>query len=294
MNKFPIVVVFDRSFNEYMLTLVKNLYDNSLHKSKLMFYLITESENELNYERQYLKSLSLDHEIIQVDLNLIKSRFKSHVPHISLATYYKLLILDLIDSQDEYLLVMDVDIYNIEDVVNVFEYKSKDYSITSVDSLSEDDYFGAGFYIINVKLAKKKYNLEHFYTTYLQNIEKIKWNEQDLLNYVFVNDSIKKIPYVWDFPVQSYITNKTGFHDKGLHLIDAKSIHYPGTSKPWRYSTILPFVKEWRQIHLDIYGKNPWDRVTTKELILRLLFVVFPNPSVLFSFHRYLNKILRK
>lgn len=291
LTRYPIVIVFDRAFNEYMLTLVYNLYNNSHKKSKLMFYLVTENDNEMKYERLYLMSLSLDFEIIQVDANLINSRFKSFVPHISSATYYKLLILDVIDSQDEFLLVMDVDIYNIEDIVNVFEYRSEDYSISSVKNPSNNKYFGAGFFIINVKLAKTKYNLNNFYKTYLENIENIKWDEQDLLNLVFSDDSIQNIPYSWDFPVQSYIINKKGYHDKGYYLNLLKSIHYPGTSKPWRYSTVLPFVKEWRDMYFKIYGRKAWDKITSKELLLRILYTIFPNPSILFKIQRTIKSI---
>jgi lipopolysaccharide biosynthesis glycosyltransferase len=290
---YPIVLVFDNNLKEQALVLIINIYNNSGNSNELLFYLITNYETDFSFENEYLLKESICFNLIRIDYKILADTFSNHIPHISLATYYKLIALDLISIQHEYLLIHDIDVYNIANIQSVFKFKSDQKSLSVVDS-GKEDYFGAGFFIINTKIAKSKYNLNNFKNVYIDNEDKIKWNEQDLLNIVFKDDYSMCIPYLWDFPVQYYLTNKKEFHNKGLFLSDAKSIHYPGTSKPWRFSTILPFAKEWRQLYFKIYKKPPWQRISIKELFLRLLYILFPNPSILYRFQNYVKRLSKK
>jgi lipopolysaccharide biosynthesis glycosyltransferase len=174
-----------------------------------------------------------------------------------------------------------------DDITKVFEYANKFYALNCINS-GPGNYFGGGFFLINLTKAKNKFNLNMVRSVYDSNPE-IKWMDQDLLNIIFKDDSIKNIPYVWDFPVQNYLLNKRSFHNNNLRLRDAKSIHFPGTTKPWRFSTILPFAREWRKVYLKIYKSSPWSKITIKEFLLRFLYLIFWNPSTIFKISKKLK-----
>jgi lipopolysaccharide biosynthesis glycosyltransferase len=267
---FPIVLVFDDNLKKQALVLIINIYNNSGRSNELLFYLITDNKTDFSFENEYLIKESIDFKLIRIDERLLVANFVNHVTHISVATYYKLLALDIISRQHDYLLIHDIDIYNNADIRSVFKFKSDEKSLSVVDR-GEDDYFGAGFFIINTNRARNKFTIDNFVRAYHDNKDYIKWNEQDLLNIVFKDDYSMCIPYLWDFPVQSYLINQKSFHNRGLFLTDAKSIHYPGTTKPWRHSTVLPFARKWREVYFEIYRKKAWDRITIKDFFKDLI-----------------------
>ena len=113
----------------------------------------------------------------------------------------------------------------------------------------------------------------------------------------FAGDNELLVHYFKDF-------NRIGLeYNQSAHLIKFVSgresikvnlIHFMGTTKPWRYSTILPFAREWREIYYKIYNTKPWSKITPQEFMLRILYILFPNPAILFRINGHLRKFKRK
>lgn len=289
--RYPILIVFDGVYSEYSIVLIYNIYIKSTNKENLFFHIITDHETDFGFQEKYLVSNEIHYSLYRLNVEEFSDFPTSG--HITKGAYYLLYAMNIIDELGDFILYLDIDIYLNDDISKVFQYANHAYALNCINS-SPGNYFGSGFFLINRSKARERFNIDVFRNVLLSN-QAIKWHDQDLLNIVFKDDSIKIIPYEWDFAVQHYLVSSESFHKDGIYLSDAKSIHYPGTTKPWRYSTILPFAREWRELYFDIYGRNPWTRVSFKEFILRILYILFPNPSMLFEVHGFLRKLfLRK
>ena len=287
--RYPILMVFDSLYAEYSLVLIVNIISNSNYKD-VFFHLITDESTDFSFQESYLKFKSIEYKLYRVNIDDYNDFPVSG--HITKGAYYLLNALEIIDEKNNSILYLDIDIYVNDDITKVFNYYDDRFSLNCIDS-NESSYFGSGFFLINIERAKKRFTMDNFREV-LKNNKNIKWHDQDILNLVFEDDSIKNIPYIWDFSVLHYLTDKKSFHKRQISLDVAKSIHYPGTTKPWRYSTVLPFAREWREIYYKIYNRKPWSKITPKELLLRILYTLFPNSTILFRIHGHLRKFKRK
>ena len=285
--KYPILLVFDGLYAEYALVLIVSIINKTNHQ-EVFFQLITDEATDFSFQESYMKSRNIKYKLYRV--NKYEHNDFPTSGHITKGAYYLLSALDLIEERNNWLLYLDIDIYVKDDITKVFNFHDDRFSLNCISS-DETKYFGSGFILINIDRAKKLFTMDNFRKV-LKNNKDIKWHDQDILNLVFQDDSIKNIPYIWDFPVQHYIVNRKSFHKRQIVIDNAKSIHYPGTTKPWRYSTILPFAKDWRAIYYEIYQRNPWEKITIKEFILRVLYLVFPNPKFLFQLHKRVRRLI--
>jgi lipopolysaccharide biosynthesis glycosyltransferase len=287
--RYPMLMVFDSLYAEYTLVLIVNIINNSNYK-EVFFHLITDGSTDFSFQESYLKSKSIEYKLYRVNIDDYNDFPVSG--HITKGAYYLLNALEIIDEKNNSILYLDIDIYVNDDITKVFNFYDDRFSLNCIDS-NESSYFGSGFILINIERAKKRFTMDNFREV-LKNNKNIKWHDQDILNLVFEDDSIKNIPYIWDFPVQNYLVDKKFFHKRLISLDVAKSIHYPGTTKPWRYSTVLPFAKEWRAIYYELFNRNPWDKITVKELTLRVLYLAFPNPKFLFLLHKSVRGLIKR
>jgi lipopolysaccharide biosynthesis glycosyltransferase len=284
---YPILLVFDGLYSEYALVLIVSIIKKTNYQD-IFFQLITDKATDFSFQESYMKSRSIKYKLYRVNIDEYKDFPTSG--HITKGAYYLLNALDLIEERNKCLLYMDIDIYVKDDITKVFNFYDDRFSLNCIAS-DETNYFGSGFILINVDRAKTRFTMDNFREA-LNNNKNIKWHDQDILNLVFEGDSIKNIPYIWDFPVLQYLMDRKSFHKRQIVIDNAKSIHYPGTTKPWRFSTILPFAKEWRAIYHEIYKRNPWEKITIKEFLLRVLYLVFPNPKFLLQLHKSLRRLI--
>lgn len=284
-SQYPILLVFDSSYAEYSLVLISSIINNS--SNLVFFHLVTDNETDYELQEKFLTDNKVEYMLYRINSSVFDKFPLSG--HITKGAYYLLYSLEIIEKgNSKVILYLDIDILVKEDITKVFDLFDSRFSLNCINS-SDDDYFGSGFLLINTEKALEKFKLSSFIDA-LNTNPNITWHDQDLLNIVFKDDSVKNIPYDWDFPIQHYVVDKIKFQEKGQNLLSAKSIHFLGTTKPWRYSTILPFAKEWQTLFFDIYGKKPWIKVTLKEFILKILYIVFPNPKILFQFQSFLQK----
>lgn len=290
-NDYNVLLVFDSNYSRFSMVLITNILDNS-SKKNYHFFLITDTETDYSFEEMLLRENNVSFTIIRVNISDFEIFHTSG--YITKGAYYLLSALDLIPASIDKLLYLDLDIYVVGDLAEIYKYFSSRHSLTTINNYK--DYFGSGLLLINTNLAKKKFTISNFKNVYEKHYQsKIKTSfqhDQELLNFVFKNDYSATIPYIWDFTLLRYMLNKAKWHKEGLYLEDVKSVHYPGTTKPWRYSTTLPYVKEWQQVYLKIYNELPWGNVTCRERFLKAVFIIFPNPRLPIKIHAKIKKIL--
>ena len=156
--------------------------------------------------------------------------------HISIATYYRFVLARILPKLDK-VLYLDCDITIQGSLRELFDTDIEDFYFGAVkDILFESNterlgikkYCNAGIMLINLKKWREE-NIEfRLFDWMTQNIRKIKWVDQDVLNCV-LQDKIKYIDKKWNAQVGQYKLCED-FNKMGK---EAKILHHIAMDKPW-------------------------------------------------------------
>lgn len=204
--------------------------------------------------------------------------------HISRATYYRLLIADLLPKTVHKAIYLDCDMiinHSIEDLWNTnltgyamavslqigfgYEAERLGYPINY-------GYFNAGMNVINLDYFRKN-NISQMLIDYIAtNYKKIKFHDQDALNGVLFNKTIHVMPQ-WNMTSVAYVyqLEKRGDRKDGVlingyenekknvkeHLHDPYILHYVSKPKPWQKGCVHPlFYMYFAYAKKTIHYKN--------------------------------------
>jgi lipopolysaccharide biosynthesis glycosyltransferase len=181
---------------------------------------------------------------LSCDLFIEKNLKIGKSDHVTISTYYRLFINELIPQSIDYALYLDLDILIIGDIKNLY-FKEIFKPVAAVDNYAPSesvrlwgseggDYFNAGVLLINLKLYRK-YNFIQKYLCVLQsNAISLDCWDQDILNYVHKNDW-ERLPFYYNFTrhmFQSFQIINNVFYRKVIRSGIA-ILHYDGPLKPW-------------------------------------------------------------
>ena len=168
--------------------------------------------------------------------------------YISVATYYRLLILDILPKTINKLIYLDCDIVVKDDIkklhdidlgYNLVGAVEDEGSITQLKRLNlpiENNYFNAGIIVFNLSELRKIDFKEQCFAYYEQNKDIIILQDQDILNGVF-NGKCKFLPLRWNANARLYRYNDLEHHYTEEDAKNAKDspgiIHYTDVGKPW-------------------------------------------------------------
>lgn len=250
MNIIPIAVSFDRNFvlpaSVSLYSLIVNANQNTYYK----IYVLTSDNGVaslLDLDALYKVSKQFDINFIYLE-NAFENAFE--VREITKATYYRLLLPDLLPDTDK-IIYMDVDTIIQSDLSDLFSVDLSvsflaaflDYGMSKEEGglkyihdvlkIDTDTYIQAGFMVLNLSRLRE-YNI----------VEKCKrlscynylYQDQDIINIACVNN-IKILPCHRNIMMQSYDIQSSYSWD--YSFVDMASsmksafIHYNGP-KPWR------------------------------------------------------------
>lgn len=250
MDKINIVTALNKKYLLYTGVMLFSLCINN-KKPIRAFLLHSElDENDIQLLKHGMKNLDIEIVPLKVDSDMFDARLPRN-QQWTIETYYRLMLLELLPSNVERLLYIDVDIIINKSIDEVYHIDFKDKEIIAAEdpcvqrnwnALGDKQremfapmfqqgykYFNAGFMLLNIKELRKKYSFE----TYMQAIET--WNyqmgapDQDILNYVHWQN----IGYI---DSNKYDLFARIAHNEGLTYEQVKRditiIHYAG-EKPW-------------------------------------------------------------
>jgi lipopolysaccharide biosynthesis glycosyltransferase len=288
MGNLNIAIGFDNQA-DISLVLIKSVIEHSPVRLIKLHVFLNDKIN-FNFHEKWLKQNSINYELYLIkesDLGSLKIN-KSTYNRITDAAFYRLLMPFKINTSVDWFLYLDTDTYIIHDISTLM---NRTYSSKSLYAVPNDSgVFNSGVLIINrinfIKLLPLDKIIELFE---IHNFA----SDNELLVYVFEN-TFGKLNESFNFPVQYYLTQKKHGGPKKLDINNAIILHFLGTSKPWRYSTNMPMVKQWRDTYIDIHNRPPWKHpLEFKEYILKIAYLIFPNPQFLWDLGRYIRKFNR-
>jgi len=284
-----IVVASDDNFVQHCGTMLVSLLENN-KENKIAVYLLSEGLSDENNEM--LEDIVLtrggDYNYILVDsellVNLPMPDF-SELSHISIATYYRLLIPNLLPTAVSKVIYLDCDIIIRKSIQDLWDTNIDNYAVGAIyqmtESTQEDTHrlnipFSCGYFNAGVLLVNVEYWKEHNISIELMgfirsHVDTIKYHDQDALNAV-LHDKCLMLPCKWNmltvffrkniFKVDDYnngvIVNSYNDYKNELKDVafDPSIVHYVSRPKPWEKKCTHPFRSEYyKYLKLTPWGK---------------------------------------
>lgn len=252
LKPFNIAFCIDDNFAPHLAALLCSIIANTDSKNTFHFHVCS----AVLSEKSQLKLKQVVREVDTIKFYPIDSQRFENTPisrffvnRISVVTYFRLILPELLHSLTGLLLYMDADMIVNTDITGLFFVDLKN-SVAGVveDSeiartnywqelgLARNRYFNAGLVLIDLP-AWRQHGITGMALDMICPDVIYKFNDQDILNLV-LKDHVEFIDISWN--VQEISPEKFDCAD------DVKVIHYAGEEKPWHFSCIHPFTELYR------------------------------------------------
>lgn len=210
-------------------------------------------------------------------------KFPMNRPHISMATYYRLILHEVLPTLDK-VLYLDCDLIVLDDLKELYDLNIDDYFVAAAKDETDNyhkhrlnvrDYFNAGVSLLNLKALRRVPGSIIFHDALVNNLDKIECQDQDIMNIAF-NYNVKLIPI-------AYNANSTMFHpdiftdasysvaEERRTKCEPKILHFTGEHKPWQFTCCHPL----KSAYLKYLLRTDYKLEAFKQLCLAAISKVF-------------------
>jgi len=272
-----IVLSSDNEYAPFLYTTIVSILENGYKNTYYIFYLLVSSNFSKNIQNILLE-LNKKYKcyIYFICINNIFENVVMKIPHITLTTFYRLLIGELLPKEVDKCIYLDVDICVQKDLSELFNIDMGDNYIAGVVSPvyyfnekihcqrlnlpSMKKYVNVGMLVMNLKQIRKDNMTQIFIELSKRNFDS---QDQDVLN-VACFGKIMTIPPKYNAMVLHLKGNNPLLKDiyGEEEIIEAKNsphiIHYSNKNKPWN--------------SLNIYMEKHWWYIAKETPFINILF----------------------
>lgn len=276
MEPIHIACACDNNYVPHCGALIMSIFENNKNNN-IDVNVVTDGFSDENIaklkqvERHYRQKIN----IVKIDISRL-ANFpieKSFNGYINLSTYYRLLLPDLFPNYDK-ILYLDCDIIVRGDLGQLWNTDISKYSIAGIhDSTSmvvtgpqrlcypeTESYYNAGVGLYNLDYLRKIDFVSKAFEYIKSNKEKIRFQDQDVLNGV-LHGTFKQISVKWNlmevFLLKKPLIESEMMADLSSCITSPSVIHYTNVLKPWFKECNHPYKSEyWKYIHM-----SPWKNV---------------------------------
>ncbi len=281
-----IVFAIDERYVQHCAVTITSIFENSAADKISISILYNDINNELKEKlEKYIHTFTSNVQFILTRNECLKNFPVSK--HITLATYYRILLPKLLDKEIKKVLFLDCDLIIKKDIRLLWNIDISKYSHAAVLESGMDSnhkkligiaenapYFNAGVMLINLEYWRNYNLLERAKQYTKNNLRYIKYWDQDILNFIFQSQWLEIHP-IWnstEIVFMSYEWKIRKFGDlKCIELANAKEepgiIHFTGSDKPWHYYNNHPCKQEYYK-YLD---KTPWRNFKPNKTIFLIV-----------------------
>jgi lipopolysaccharide biosynthesis glycosyltransferase len=262
--EIPIVFCADGKFISHaMTTMLSVLKTNQDYSFK--FYLLGNElgESQKKAISKTVESLGSAFEFIKLDNDAFENFPAPH--HFSIASYYRLLIPELIPSKKA--IYLDADIIMVSSMTEFLKIDLENKVLAAVadpiykwkSDLGMRDsatYFNSGVMLINLDLWKKLDITKKAFDFIAKHPDKIRFVDQCALNRVIDGEYLELTPRFNQQAIlyrEGFNFGETTWTSKQIkEAVDSPIlIHYTGSSKPWEYNSNHPKKAEYWKVQKD-------------------------------------------
>lgn len=288
MDTIHIVLCIDEKYTQHAGVTIASILYNKKSNQPIVFHIVTDciSHNEYNKLEQITATYGATLVAHTVDSGEFKQLPVGH--HISKATYYRLIITEILPASIEKILYLDVDLLIRADISELWNTPISAHYAAAVQDVGieskgvllrqilamppEEPYFNAGVLLMNVtkwRAESVSSKVLHFIN---DNTDRILYADQDGLNAILWGKWVAVHPKwnVYRVAFRKYYKwqEKRKLSADLLQAVRNPSIvHFTGPLKPWHDSCLMPYVNE----YYFYLAMTPWKdyrapRATAHEL----------------------------
>lgn len=239
-----IVTASNDNYAQHLGVLLTSLLENSNNIRNTHIFIIDANLSVMNIAklRRAVRRFNKKITFLRIDEKVFESfAINPQLKYITIETYYRIVIPDLLSCNISKALYLDCDIIIQSDITKLWKVDLGNHYLAAVDiaclkpefnrkmrnnrlSIPENSsYFNAGVLLMNLKKWRTE-NIPTRLTEFIMgNPRKLKLMDQDALNAVLYDKWLKLDPK-WNY---------TTTHQKKMPLIKPTIIHFTGKKKPW-------------------------------------------------------------
>lgn len=215
------------------------------------------------------------------DDNLLKGfTIRKFSKRISMATYYRCILADILPKNIDRLLYIDCDIVILDSISDFWNTPLEGIGVAAVEDIGcgekeryeilkypmEDSYFNAGVLMINLRYWREQQVGRACIDYFHDYPERILFNDQDLLNSILHKSKVL-VDLRWNVQDGFYRNPKNmtqEWKDKYEHVLKNPVILHYTNRKPWDYDSQHPLREEYFK-YLDM---TPWEGYRPSQSII--------------------------
>ncbi|MBR1601109.1 MAG: glycosyltransferase, partial [Alphaproteobacteria bacterium] len=267
MKQINVAFCVNNAYVEKVAVVITSMLENN-RENYFHFYIFSSdlSEDSIKYLNK-LKSRYKNFEAsrVEVPVDLFKS-LKLNIDYISIETYYRYAISDLLPDLDK-ILYIDADLIINKDINIFYDTDIADYYLAGVEDafiksenykpeigLSTDDiYINAGVLLMNLQKLRQDCICKKFIEATEGLWDKIKYQDQDIINIV-CKGKIKQVDSIYNFARENIMAEPN-------RQKEACIIHYTGKKKPWLKKKIkIGHVLQFWNWEKYFYADKQWKK----------------------------------
>lgn len=280
----------DNKYTQHAVVMLTSLFENN-KENKIHLHFFSADFNIENKKilEETVNRYEQTFSFYALEPTLFKDCYVSD--HVSFATYYRIVIPNILANTTNKVLYLDTDIIICKNLKPLWEINIDNYTIAAVNELNFDGparlnfdekykYFNAGILLINTKTWVLENLQETLFDYIKEHTNKLIFWDQDALNANLFNKRLLIEPK-WNqlssvFEVDEKTLLKIYSKPEIEELIQSPAIiHFSGSSKPWEYLNIHPYKKEYYKYLQLTQWKNFKPsanfRIKIKFVLLKLL-----------------------
>ena len=250
----------DNKYTQHTVVMLTSLFENNKENNIHLHFFSADfnTENQKIIEKTVAK-YQQNFSFYPLDAELFKDCYVSD--HVSFATYYRIVIPNILVSQTSKILYLDTDIVVCKNLKPLWDLNIENYTIAAANEINFDGpqrlgfdekykYFNAGILLINARNWVAQ-NLQETLFSYIKlHTNKLTFWDQDALNANLYNKRLTLEPKwnqlspVFEVDLKTLLKVYSAEEIKEIKTSPA-IIHYSGSSKPWDYLNIHPFKNEY-------------------------------------------------
>ncbi len=269
-DPIQIVCTIDDNYAQHCAVLLASIFKNNPNHSFKIFIVhnglrVDNVDKLCSFGREHLAEL----EFIKIDEEQLK-----HVPisaHVTLATYYRLLLPKVLPESTHKILFLDCDMLVRSDLGQLWATDIQDVPLAACSAplnrqfkenlglQADSDYFNAGVLLVNILKWREEQVSERALDFTNKHADRIVFWDQDVLNFLFEGQWLR-LPYTWNAGEHFFNPNPELYDLKLDNQVfyevqtNPAIVHFTGKSKPWHYMSRHPFKMEYYQY----LRETPW------------------------------------
>lgn len=264
--------------NNYVMPTGVLIHSVGMHNHGPIHYYVLVDRLFSDVSRQILKNIvdkynsSIEYYVIDDDV--VRTLPFGHVnmpSHVSIATYYRLFITEILPMDVHKILYLDGDMIVRKSLKTLWNNDIDNRAVGVVHDMDEKShvkrlgiseysgYFNAGMLLINLDYWREHRCFDRFMQFINEHGDIIVFHDQDVLNYVLSNE-VNWMPLTYNFQNGFILSENNKRYDRKYQQeIDACKkdpaiIHYTVHKKPWHIACFHPYRDLWR----NYLSKTEW------------------------------------